>query len=1595
MMNTDYRRTNSWDFRLRAAKLGELVSVRSLAALSLTVALLALLALLATLATLLAPPLQAQSLTTFVSNTDLSVHHSSGSFLAQSFKTGTNAGGYTVSEVDMRLDFVLERSTAVKIRKGHGGAPGDLVTALMNPASLTANSFNTFKAPDGTKLAANTTYWLTVGEGITSYKAQVSATDGSDQTGEPGWTIGNRGLYRLEETDSWSSDAFPLLIMIKGTISTDATLSSLALEGADGGETITLSPAFTANTETYTAAVVNRIDAVKLTATKKDDNATVVITNDDDPATREEAKLDLNVGSNTLTVTVTAQNGDTLTYTVTVERHTADTLVSNTHLSVGGFSTAILAQNFRTGANELGYTVSEVDIRLFNVSDNDTSVNIREDDAGEPGNLVDTLTNPASLTPVSLNTFTAPAGTKLAANTTYWLTVGEGITSNRAQVSANDGNDETGEPGWTIGNDRLQRNDEADSWSTTTISLLITIKGTTLSNDVTLSDLVLEGADGGETITLSPAFAANQYTYMAAVVNSVDEITIAPTVNHSNAEYEIEDGGGNALTDTDLNETGFQVALSEGTNTLTVTVTAQDVDATLTYTVTVERHTADTLVSNTHLGSTDSDTAFQAQSFRTGTNAAGYTVSEVDIHLGNPSNKSTSVRIRENNANNRPGNLVATLTNPASLTLSRNTFTAPAVITLAANTTYWISVNEGIISSSRAHVRSVSGNDEVGEPGLTIGNGLLWRRFETHSWVALNYSLVIAIKGAAVPTITLVSNTHLSWTSSETALLAQSFRTGTNKARYTFSYVHIPLGNALGKSTRVKIRENDASNEPGVLVATLASPGTLLSFNLNRFTAPAGTKLAANTTYWLTVNEGISSPNRARVSANDGNDETGEPGWTIGDGRLWRTDGTDSWSTHNSSLLMAIKCTIACHTPNIVATGQPTISGAPQVGKVLEARKGNIDDTNGLPSGTFPSGYTLEWVRVNASNIETIVGTNTNYTVLSTDMGSTFRVEVGFTDGAGFSETVVSDAVGPVVAANSDCPADSDWRSTLTMGYISGTTSGMFLQRFGFDADSGLGIIYPPVTITHERVQHNVRAIDRVLLTFRSMVVTHTLTFAVAGGALPDSTVLNLGGTELTIGPHSQIPTTGREQWNLLALDLNPIWVRGQEMSVCANLPPGLLKNPSVGGTYLVLPYDQDLDTGSTPAASAYAVKVDGNAGTAPTSVSVAGSTVTLTLATAVTAANTVTLSYTAPASNPVQDGSGLAALSFTDKAVSVQTANLVLSSSSLTVDEEGTSTFTVKLDTQPSGEVIVTVTSDDTGAATVFPASLTFTTTNWNTTQMVTVSGAYDSDIATESVTVTVSAAGGRYAGKTATVNVTVTDNDTAHTVPGPPTGLSATASGQTQINLSWNAPDSDGGSAIIGYKIEVSQDGGSNWSDLVSNTGNASRTYYHTGLAAGDTRHYRVSAINRVNTGLASAVASGQTQAAGAKPKRPGTMYIYFTVSDTDLNESEEATYTGNSIEGDCSREKYFRAYWIEKNNPPVDEWEVRAEHDDDVSDLRTQVRYSNGNREHPEFIGSARFAAGPDKTSSIHFAVRGRYGATWGAWGSTSVLQCKHTE
>ena len=128
-------------------------------------------------------------------------------------------------------------------------------------------------------------------------------------------------------------------------------------------------------------------------------------------------------------------------------------------------------------------------------------------------------------------------------------------------------------------------------------------------------------------------------------------------------------------------------------------------------------------------------------------------------------------------------------------------------------------------------------------------------------------------------------------------------------------------------------------------------------------------------------------------------------------------------------------------------------------------------------------------------------------------------------------------------------------------------------------------------------------------------------------------------------------------------------------------------------------------------------------------------------------------------------------------------TAAVVLSETDLTVTEgyAAGSTYTVKLATQPSGSVTVSISGHD-GAdltlsgTTLTNNQLTFTTTNWNTAQTVTVKAGQDADGSANTATLTHTASGGDYASITVGLPVTVTDDDT----PGvtlEPTTLSVVA--------------------------------------------------------------------------------------------------------------------------------------------------------------------------------------------------------------------------
>jgi VCBS repeat-containing protein len=120
-----------------------------------------------------------------------------------------------------------------------------------------------------------------------------------------------------------------------------------------------------------------------------------------------------------------------------------------------------------------------------------------------------------------------------------------------------------------------------------------------------------------------------------------------------------------------------------------------------------------------------------------------------------------------------------------------------------------------------------------------------------------------------------------------------------------------------------------------------------------------------------------------------------------------------------------------------------------------------------------------------------------------------------------------------------------------------------------------------------------------------------------------------------------------------------------------------------------------------------------------------------------------------------------------------VATGGLTLTGTSVTTSETGTNaSFTVKLNSQPTADVTVTLTGLDNTEGSLSTTTLTFTSSNWNTAQTVTITGVDDTlddgDIA-YTLTATSSSTDANYTGanaRTGTVSVTNTDDDAAPTL-------------------------------------------------------------------------------------------------------------------------------------------------------------------------------------------------------------------------------------
>ncbi|MYF13747.1 MAG: tandem-95 repeat protein [Acidobacteria bacterium] len=132
--------------------------------------------------------------------------------------------------------------------------------------------------------------------------------------------------------------------------------------------------------------------------------------------------------------------------------------------------------------------------------------------------------------------------------------------------------------------------------------------------------------------------------------------------------------------------------------------------------------------------------------------------------------------------------------------------------------------------------------------------------------------------------------------------------------------------------------------------------------------------------------------------------------------------------------------------------------------------------------------------------------------------------------------------------------------------------------------------------------------------------------------------------------------------------------------------------------------------------------------------------------------------------------------------------AAIVVDSTSLTVPEGGSRSYTVRLATQPSAPVTVAITGAAGTDLTLNETTLTFNPSGsdlWSAARTVTVSAGEDDDASNDLATLLHMASGGDYADETASLSVTTDDDETVGIVLTPASSLTVSEGGSNTYTV------------------------------------------------------------------------------------------------------------------------------------------------------------------------------------------------------------------
>ena len=703
--------------------------------------------------------------------------------------------------------------------------------------------------------------------------------------------------------------------------------------------------------------------------------------------------------------------------------------------------------------------------------------------------------------------------------------------------------------------------------------------------------------------------------------------------------------------------------------------------------------------------------------------------------------------------------------------------------------------------------------------------------------------------------------------------LAQAFRTGASDSNFPLTSIEVKFLTvpSSGSTVTATVKGRNSSGRPGTDHATLVSPTSFVVGN-NTFTAPAGTTLAANRTYFVVLE--TTSTSGPFINITNSDDEDGVPGWEMADGSMSSVSGNSFWTDRSQSVQIRVNGTdtgppyvtaaeVSTDGQRIALTFNEILDHPTYTTTIRSAFTVTVDGT-----GTSVQSTSGGMAKVNLSVGRAISAGQT--VVVSYDQSAAGTEALGDSDGNKVADfTTGRDGIPAVVnnsAADRSPPEltgatvassgvaielafdeDLDLPATIPAALkdaFSVTAAGDTVEISGLAADGSSGLQIDlssrilkdqAVVVSYDRSAAGTNALD-------DDAGNEVVDFTTGASGVPavdnDSTQLSADATLSGL----IFSVRNFDQTALETVDLSPAFDPGIEMySVSlAFTKDQVTFMPAVNHADATVAYFdgddmalEDADTG--PSVLAEGHQVETAVGdtvikvkvTAPDGMTEKTYTVTVTreLPTLRTASvqatgTSVLLQFEAqfPSGTGTLSAAAVAAFTVTADGVERQITGIMQGISENILD--------ITLSTPIYKDQAVVVSYDS-------------------------AAGLVDRD-------------GNKYQSFTSGedgVPAAANNSTVLRTAPGKPTGLEASASGDARIDLSWTAPASDGGSAITGYKIEVSTDGGTNWTDLVADIGNDDTRYTHTGLAPGSTRHYRVSAINAVGTSDASDVVSGTT--------------------------------------------------------------------------------------------------------------------------------------